>query len=257
MYKKTIILVMFLFLTAGVLTSCTKFDGEGTTSTTKKLDKPKLVTQKYVVCNSKMNPRILLETMEKDVSIYYRIETADKKISPWAEYKEGIELKQEEYGGNYGFTIKAIAKKEGFEDSDELVQSYYYTMPSGEHSAIGGKVNFKVDTLKAGDEVVKGIFTDEKELSKQMKMYIHFKVTDTEKQKTKYKTKIKNGKFEIKLQVPLQKGDKVWLSMDTSSKIVCYEKFYNDDNVGYDTITLYEEYYFGFPYTYLYPATIS
>ena len=258
---KKIIFNVFLLLIVGVLISCTTFIGEDMAPTTKKLAKPKLVTQKYVVCSSEMNPCIILKSTEKDASIYYILTTyhtltsSDGKSSSWTEYKDGIEIKQKDDEWIYRFTIKAVAKKENFEDSDELVQEYYFDVRGGDIMT-NESVNFEVDTLNSGDEVVKGVFNDKKNFSEQMRKYISFKVVDRKKQKTKYREEIKNGKFEIKLQKPLQKGDEVWLSMDTSSKIICYKKLHND-NVGYDTITLWENYYAGYTYGDLYPAIIS
>ena len=185
-----------------------------------KLSKPRFrSTGTYVVKNNKEFCETIT-SVEKGSLVYYTFDTEKDVANEGEIYTKPIPVPipvfisdiSSGYEEN-SVIIKAVAKKEGFADSD-VAEREYVILPSLQWNPHYGTV--KVKKMKRGTRTITGTL----KYNPKMTIYVKVKVKNSKGKTEKYTAKVKNKKWNVKLKNKLKKGNKITVSAYTKHYLV-------------------------------------
>lgn len=157
-----------------------------------------------------------LTSTERGSKIYY---TMDDKKAPLVDGK--VYTKPIPVSVNT-VAIKAVNTKEGFSNSSEAARYYSFSSANAPKPYKG----IKIKKLQKGKKKVKGTLKFKSEIT----LYVNVKVKNSKGKTKKYSTKVKKGKWCLKLNKKLKKGDKVTISAYTKDYLVTLTKDKKESN---------------------------
>jgi len=197
----------------------TSIENDSSNNQNANLQKPELDLTERVIIGINEYPSISFKLDDIGTTIFYSLDGSDP--SPEQNiFSIPIKIMLEE-----NFTLKAVAKKDGFEDSEILEQSFIYiqsSSPSLESQCLS------VSPYGIGNNIIKGEFLDNELYGKEEKK-LYLKITDIHENEEVYEKSITNGGFEFILNKELKSGDNVQIYAKSNFMVAWFNKINNGD----------------------------